>query len=268
LRFTPNRLYPDLRLTTRKGEYEMFCPSCGKPLVPGKRFCGECGAVVAAETNSTVAPAPSVASVSSVAAKKPLPALLGIGLLLLMFALLFLAKYAIHAGLQGDNDAPMSASGIPAILPFPVDVVKNSDIDVVKNGVLADYNTTTVGKAFEGTFQNATWRSLKTSKGVTVVEFKGTMKLPELVAKFGLSSACQKQLAELRNSCIASEHLSDKFTEMMSDKERDELHNCVEARGVDQETPISFQFTLSADKQSFEITYTDLSRTNLAAIYH
>lgn len=48
-------------------------------------------------------------------------------------------------------------------------------ISVVKNGVLADYNTTTVGKAFEGTFQNQKWTSFVSPKGVTVVQFDGTI---------------------------------------------------------------------------------------------
>jgi hypothetical protein len=84
-----------------------------------------------------------------------------------------------------------------------------SDVDTVRNGVLADYNTTTVGKAFEGTFQNAKWRSFETAKGETVVEFQGTMKLPQLVETFGCSPACQKQLETLHDECVGSEHTSD-----------------------------------------------------------
>jgi hypothetical protein len=40
-----------------------FCMTCGKPLVPGIRFCGQCGAGVAQST-STSALAPSVAPIS------------------------------------------------------------------------------------------------------------------------------------------------------------------------------------------------------------
>ena len=41
----------------------MFCANCGKPLVPGARFCGQCGAVIA-DSSVTGAPAPSVARVA------------------------------------------------------------------------------------------------------------------------------------------------------------------------------------------------------------
>jgi hypothetical protein len=35
----------------------------------------------------------------------------------------------------------------------------SSAVDIVKNGILAGYDSTTVGKAFEGTFQNSKWTS-------------------------------------------------------------------------------------------------------------
>ena len=40
-----------------------FCMTCGKPLVPGARFCAECGAPTPGETASTPAPASDRASV-------------------------------------------------------------------------------------------------------------------------------------------------------------------------------------------------------------
>ena len=121
----------------------------------------------------------------------------------------------------------------------------SSDVAVVRNGSLSDYPSTTVGKAFEGTFQNAKWTSFETAKGRTVVQFDGTIKLPEMEAmfgcgsecrkqyelsnvpppEFGCGSECQKQLEEVRTGCIVSEHLSDKFAALtQSDKERDEVY--------------------------------------------
>ena len=74
-----------------------FCMMCGKPLAPGTRFCGECGAGIA-EPSSTAATASSVAPESSVAApnenlsrRKPLSAwlgfLIGVGLFLAILGL-------------------------------------------------------------------------------------------------------------------------------------------------------------------------------------
>ncbi len=37
------------------------------------------------------------------------------------------------------------------------------------------YTTTTIGKAFEGTFQNSKWETGQTAKGATIVNFTGTI---------------------------------------------------------------------------------------------
>ena len=80
-------------------------------------------------------------------------------------------------------------------------VLAPSDVDVVKDGVLKGYKSTTVGKAFDGTFQSATWKSFETPKGATIVEFNGTITL-ELLNKASLSG---NQAAEsLRTGCIES----------------------------------------------------------------
>ena len=60
--------------------------------------------------------------------------------------------------------------------------------ETVKNGVLANYNSTTVGKAFEGTFQEPKWTTFETSKGQTVVEFNGLF-------------SCSNDPVEAENGC-------------------------------------------------------------------
>jgi len=97
------------------------------------------------------------------------------------------------------------------------------EIDVVRDGVLTGYNSTTVGKAFEGTFQNAKWSSFETAKGATIVEFKGTMKLSMFTDLFGCSPACQKRLDDFHDNCVTSEHLEGSIAAMTkADKERSE----------------------------------------------
>jgi len=236
--------------------------TCGKPLVSGTRFCGQCGAGNA-EPSSTSVPAPSAAQERSLAAtnengplRKPLSAwqgfLIAVGLLLLLFAFGYVAGEAVapFAGLvvlgtsiwacidsyrirQKYRDTgiahPVGLLVIMLLLwivVFPVYLVKRSrvlatpgmsapqafsvgvavlcalgfvvlgsaalyvssggsvkgiwattgsDVNIVRNGVLKAFNTTTVGKAFEGTFQNPKWTSFETPKKEVVVEFNGTI---------------------------------------------------------------------------------------------
>jgi hypothetical protein len=326
----------------------MFCPNCGVQLVSDTTpFCTQCGVQVKASAQAPVqavgvAPA-SVPATSS--GKKWLIA----GGLILLFLVLFGVMIALRIGAGGGSFPSM-----------------DSAVNTVRNGVLKDYNTATVGKAFEGTFQDAKWRSFETPKGQTIVEFKGTMKLPELMQTFGGSPACEKQVAKFRNECIASKPISDmsaaipqaeverlsksgndllarrnalipavknpvsglinqpaterqikmvdwchfggneaackeffrsfsfpspqaeqefyaltdelnasakQYNEQLATvtKQKEDLDHaiasCVETQSASFMMPVTFQFTLSADKQSFEITYTDLGQLNLAAIY-
>jgi hypothetical protein len=75
------------------------------------------------------------------------------------------------------------------------------EVEIVRNGVLALYDSTTVGKAFEGTFQNAKWSSFETPKGAVVVQFDGTVTSSALKQA---SLYSFKAEATLRNGCIAS----------------------------------------------------------------
>jgi hypothetical protein len=93
----------------------------------------------------------------------------------------------------------------------------DSVVETVRGGVLADYNTTTVGKAFEGTFQNAKWSALETSKGATVVQFDGTIKANKIKAELTDMAQIQKIHDDLQNACIASEVLTDRVAKLKSD---------------------------------------------------
>jgi hypothetical protein len=54
-----------------------------------------------------------------------------------------------------------------------------SPISKVRNGYLEYNKTTTVGQALEHSFQNGTWKSFTTEKGVTIVEFDGSHPFKE-----------------------------------------------------------------------------------------
>jgi hypothetical protein len=87
-----------------------------------------------------------------------------------------------------------------------------TDIDLVKNGVLQQFPSTTVGKAFGGTFQNPQWRSFETAKGQRIVEFTGTIKPAALRSGgFSFTDIYEQEAAKHKDACIASEGLTEKL---------------------------------------------------------
>jgi hypothetical protein len=86
----------------------------------------------------------------------------------------------------------------------------SSDVDVVKNGVLANHNTTTVGKAIEGTFQDPKWTSFQTPKQEVVVQFDGTVAMDAL-RKSGFGRPYDSLMKPLRDRCISSLGIKEKM---------------------------------------------------------
>jgi len=102
------------------------------------------------------------------------------------------------------------------------------EIELVRHGVLPEFNTTTVGKAFEGTFQNPKWTTFVSPKGVSVVEFDGTVSVKSLDdAKLGYPG----------DKCLDGQSLWDHM----------QSPSCM--------VPVTVQFTLSVDKHTFRIGY-------------
>jgi hypothetical protein len=197
---------------------------------------------------------------------------------------------------HGVSGAQLAAANTSATTPTPqvsTDAPKPSEpaveqgdsslIAVVKNGVLSNYNTTTVGKAFEGTFQDPKWKSFVSPKGTTIVEFDGTIK-PKLLLKSGLYIPEGNAGAETAiTNCMDNLNLKDDMTQeahqgdywrlsvvywmLHTRPERfDRLNECVNL-------PVSFQFALSADKDTFSLAYIDEMFSNQSEkvmdfIYH
>ena len=49
----------------------------------------------------------------------------------------------------------------------------NSDINSIKNGIMDGYETTTIGKAFDASFDETKWEAFESKKGEKVVQFAG-----------------------------------------------------------------------------------------------
>lgn len=121
---------------------------------------------------------------------------------------------------------------------------RGPEVEVVRNGVLAGYDSTTVGKAFEGTFQNAKWSSFETPKGATVVEFDGTI-LYKVVTDAGFHPYKRAAETDFRDAYLSA------CKQKAGDE--DAVESCLEGTQL----PVTFQFLLTADKQNFSIAYVD-----------
>lgn len=62
---------------------------------------------------------------------------------------------------------------------------KQASLDVVRNGTMPGFESTTVGKAFNGSFDNCQWETTETSKGKNIVIFRGNIskKLHDAVVR-------------------------------------------------------------------------------------
>jgi hypothetical protein len=122
--------------------------------------------------------------------------------------------------------------------------IPNSAIQVVRNGVLGKYNEVTVGKAFEGTFQNAKWSSFVSPRGVTVVQFDGTIlwgRRPD-----GHRAVEDLAPAEILRNCVSPPDF-----EQLDPVDR--MADCA----IDTPVPVRFQFLVSVDRKTFRIGYVD-----------
>src|ERR1700722_15297181 len=99
-------------------------------------------------------------------------------------------------GIRSRVSLALAATGLLAC----AGCASKAPINLVRNGVLPEFNTTTVGKAFEGTFQKPKWTTFGTSKGTAIVEFTGTV----IFSTLGSSSLGNDNIEK---RCIASMRL-------------------------------------------------------------
>jgi hypothetical protein len=158
------------------------------------------------------------------------------------------ARLSRVAGTPGAAPLDARHSTAPAIL----------DVDLVKNGSLPEYQNATVRQAFEGTFQDPEWKSAVNLQGQKVVIFQGTVKYAVLKeAGFYIGTwngvrqgiEAEKQIADQRHRC--SEEAGQ--TEMpVPDK-----GPCMAMAYQSMVIPVTFEFTLSPDKKTVEMTLPD-----------
>lgn len=149
-----------------------------------------------------------------------------------------------------------------------------SDVDTVKGGTMNGYRTTSVGAAFEASFDNPKWSAFKGEKGQRVVEFTGTISKTlnkSAVSAFEQFLAEQEtQLAHAYPTLIYTmlgnipEHKRQIFSEMAGGKtefERDESV-VILARWHEWEPglPVVFQWIISPDGKTFSLAYVESAK--------
>jgi hypothetical protein len=259
----------------------LFCSNCGAAVHPGTN-CTKCGF---GDTVSPSAPPPLPEAVLRKSKRRTIKWLVAIPIAGLLLS-------GLYGGIKGfihperylsDKNTFDSSNTDRTKREFP-QLLEDSDVAIVKDGVLPEpYNTTTVGKAFEGTFENPKWKSFVSPKGTTIVEFDGTIK-PNTLVKSGLYIPEGNQAAERTiTHCMDNLNLTDAMTQeahrgdywrlsvvfwLLHTRPEtfDSLNECVNL-------PITFQFALSADKKTFTFAYVDEMLSNQAEktmdfIYH
>jgi len=215
----------------------MLCASCGVQLVSETApLCAYCGSPVKAPTQAQapgVAPAPVSAAASGTRKKLlrlvPLVAI-GLGALII-----------VGSHTRSISSVLSKALAFNSTAPAPSIHGDSSVISIVRNGVLKDYNMATVGRAFEGTFQNARWSSFETQKGVTVVQFDGTIPFDRLYENEEDAVA----LAEKRDKCVASLGFA-KTLEEYENKKKDVYQLLQQAEGQRYDAYESYDAELQA----------------------
>jgi hypothetical protein len=81
--------------------------------------------------------------------------------------------------------------------------VEDTYVSVVRNGTMPGYETTTIGKAFEATFQDPKWNSGQTAKGETVVQFDGMLPNPEYTHKIEEYKNCLAEAEGIKKHSYA-----------------------------------------------------------------
>jgi len=136
-----------------------------------------------------------------------------------------------------------------------------SDIDIVKDGTMNGYQTTTVGAAFDASFSNPKWTEFKGDKGERVVEFTG-----------GISKAV---LLDLIGNLAKKPNIQNSYAQaMLPEPEYQQLYEGASGEGTTPDNEVyqilfdaalnkvvgqkaSFQWVVTPDGKSFSLIYLD-----------
>ncbi|TVM31605.1 hypothetical protein [Oceanidesulfovibrio marinus] len=144
------------------------------------------------------------------------------------------------------------------------------DVEVVKNGMLNGYESTTVGKAFNASFDNPMWESFETDKGQRVVEFTGLVSnelhqahMNSIMNGYDAASAngMEFQYVQLTSLYMSGEEF-DKLVEHWDEQGADNPMRAAIYEVFDKYntlwkvgTPVTVQWTIDANGEGFATSY-------------
>jgi len=167
---------------------------------------------------------------------------------------------ALAIGICGCNRSPAVTTAAALPTGKPAERAK-TDLELVREGTLPEYTGVTIGTAFERTFADPEWKAAVNIQGDKVVRFYGTVKYAALrEAGFYVGTwngvaqgiEAEKQIAIQRHRCFAEAGLTESPT---SDDAA--VEPCMNAVYQSMTIPVSFEFSLSPDKKSTEMTVPD-----------
>jgi hypothetical protein len=133
------------------------------------------------------------------------------------------------------------------------------------------YSVVSIGKAFESTFQHPAWKQFVTGKGVTVVQFNGTVQVGQLYRSpnfYAFAIQLHYETPEMRSSCAQAwpkpkERIVDGVVydsnDWLSKMEASDAGEaaCIRSKLSEVEAPVTFQFSPSADGKSIFLEFID-----------
>jgi len=142
-----------------------------------------------------------------------------------------------------------------------------NDVDLVKNGYMQAYPTTTVGSAFDATFNAPKWTSFKGEKGQRIVEFTGTIpkglhdeQVQYITSEFaklhsGYATEYAKKILTEAEFQETWEAFSEGGERSYYDVERDVLESACDQKIWPVGAEVAFQWIVSPNGKDFQLAY-------------
>lgn len=162
------------------------------------------------------------------------------------------------------------------VLSLLLTACTESDVSLVKEGTMSGYQTTTVGNAFDASFDSPKWTAFKGAKGERVVEFNGL-----------ISQRTHDNYIEKVRTANPSPEAREAFARaMLTESEFQQMYETVSAEGATPKAeiyqalfeeackkmvpvgnPVSFQWIVAIDGQSFSPSYIDIEPWGYCALW-